>query len=47
MGFVSETNKLSGNVAHDLSGLIGYHGNHGGDVHETDRIVPGDPEHEI
>jgi hypothetical protein len=44
---LSGTNKLSGNVARDLSGSNGYHGYHGGGVHETDRIVTGDPENEI
>jgi hypothetical protein len=44
---VSETNKLSGNVAHDLSGWDEYNGYHGGGIHETDRIVTGDPENEI
>ena len=41
------TNKLSGNVAHELSGLDGYHGYQGGGIHETDRIATGDPEDEI
>jgi hypothetical protein len=39
-----ETNKLSGYVAHNLSGRNGIRG--GGD-HETDRVATGDPDDEI
>ena len=42
-----ETNKLSGNVAHDLSGLNEYRGYKGGGIHEADRTATGDPENEI
>ena len=42
-----ETNKMSGYVAHDLSGQNGYRGYQGGDIHETDRTATGDPENEI
>jgi hypothetical protein len=40
---VLRANKLSGLVAHDLSGFIITHG--GG--YETDRVATGDPEDEI
>jgi len=44
---VSEANKLSGDVARELSGLNGYCGYPGGGIHETDKIATGDPENEI
>ena len=44
---MSEANKLSGYVAHDLSGLDRYCGYQGGGIHETDKIAAGDPENAI
>jgi len=44
---LSEANKLSGDVAHELSGLSEYRGYPGGGIHETDKTATGDPENEI
>jgi len=41
------TRNMSGNVAHDLSGLNEYHGHSGGDPHDTDKIATGDSDYEV